>query len=112
MRRWTRRLLWMLSTLVALAVGVAAAGLLMADYRINRRVDVRVASFPLPGDAGSRGARPPSVHLARLRRVPRRGRSGSADAGSEARRALGARHVEGHRLKCGFPPLASKPALA
>lgn len=53
MRRWIKWTVGLLLALVLLAVGIATAGLLMAEARHNRRIAVSVAPFALPVDAAS-----------------------------------------------------------
>lgn len=53
MRRWIKRIAWMLIAIVALVIGTAATGVLMAQRKLDRRVAVQVAPIALPVDAAS-----------------------------------------------------------
>jgi mono/diheme cytochrome c family protein len=53
MNRWIRRGLWTAGALVALAAATVATGSVLADRRMNRRVDVPVVALPVNGDAAA-----------------------------------------------------------
>ncbi|WHZ10655.1 MAG: Putative diheme cytochrome c-553 [Burkholderiaceae bacterium] len=53
MRRWIKRIAWLLIAIALLVIGTAATGLLMAQRKLDRRVDVQVAPIVLPTDAAS-----------------------------------------------------------
>ncbi|MBS0405872.1 MAG: hypothetical protein JSS17_05895 [Proteobacteria bacterium] len=53
MQRWIKWIAWLLFVLVVFVAGAAAAGVVMAELRLGRHVEVAIAPLAVPGDATS-----------------------------------------------------------